>query len=179
MKRQMDAYIAENRKPLNLGSKTIDEGKRLELLGRAAQEENAPAEAIVAGDDGEILDPDAFKASLAKNAGASGDFMASMRESLDAVTSQYAAGVGKKEGEEKKKDWREDASLEGLLSSAPRELKAPPGAAMDAGARAEMEALNEQQRAHADQFDRRSGFQKPDSYGEGGGSDDDDEDDEV
>ena len=56
-----------------------------------------------------------------------------------------------------------------MLEAAPRNMKIPED--MDAGAREAFEELTMQQQQHNDQFDKRSGFQKPEV-------DDDDNDDE-
>jgi hypothetical protein len=178
MKRQMDAYLEAARKPLSLSNgNVIGEQQRLDIMSKAVLEAGGgPSEDYVAaGDDGEILDPDEFSKMLKKGGdGMSGNFMASMRESLDAVTSKYGDATTNDTTTATATattDWRTDELADSILSSF-KNMKAPPANELDEGARAELAALEETNKAFNDQFDRRSGFQKPDSYKEDDGDDD-------
>jgi len=160
MKKQMDDFITAGRAPLALsGAAVITADKRLEMLGKAAQEQLDSSPIAVQGGDG-ILDPVEF-AEQSKGGQVSEEFVDTMRASLAAVTADYSAG----------KSWR-DEKLEGDILDRFQTMRAPPADEMDAGATEEKAKLDEMQKHFNDQFDRRSGYQKPDTYKPDGDSSD-------
>ncbi|GMI02212.1 hypothetical protein TrLO_g6046 [Triparma laevis f. longispina] len=74
-----------------------------------------------------------------------------------------------------KTDWRSHLS-DSLLSTLPGTLKSPDPENLDPGAKQELEALkemNKKEGAFRDQYDRKSGYRKPESYSRSGDSDSD------